>query len=244
MSTYTQNDLRKRYENLTHLVTAECKLTTELVGGQSADKDGLEAFVKHHLKLEGEEAQQAIERIMKEEISEKDVPSENGELQEKLTYGVCVIRRDVAGPWIGDWMVKANLKAAASRLGLFASKRGTKGDVAEMGNVRAVDVSLLTPERPERIHLVDATGKPVETYFQEFKGRVNTPSGSVSIVSHRECVAPEARFAFEFRCYAGKLTEDDLANIFASSQIIGLGSAKAFERGKFVISKLEIETLH
>jgi hypothetical protein len=242
MATYTSKDLDQRYEKMTLRVEAHCILKTELVGGVKADPDGVRAFVEHHLKLTGEEAEAAIKRILLEEIGEKPVAGPEGaELSERLTYGVNVIRRDEAGPWLGDWQCKACLKAAASRLGLFVSKRGSKGAVAEMGLVKAIGASLMTPDRPERIHLVDDAGKGAQTYFKKFMGRVTLPTGSVSIVNDAECAPVGSRFSFEFRCQSGKLTEDDLVNIFAAACNIGLGSAKAFERGKFSIERLEIE---
>ena len=234
-------DLRTRYEDLTNKATATCKLTTELVGGQPAGEAGIRAYVTHHLHLIDEEAEKAVARIMKEEVGEKPVPSETGELDERMTYGLNVIRRDEYGPWLGDWMVKACLKCAGSRLGFFATKKGTKGDMAEMGNVRAVGISALNPEHPERVYLADDAGASAKTYFQKFMGRVQTPQGSKSIVNESECVAPGARFSFEYFWPGKKLTEADVANLFACSMVIGLGSCKALERGKFAIETLDIE---
>lgn len=237
---YNMKQLEALYQKMTVRAVATCVLRTELVGGVSADEDGIRSFVAHHLKLSGDEAEAAVHRIMTEEVGERSTTPEGGELDEKLTYGITVIRRDAAGPWIGDWMVKACLKAAASRLGLFVSKRGSKGDMAEMGRVQAVGDSLMTVERPERIHLCGADGSPAQTYFQEFKGRVQTPQGAMSIVGNKECAPPGSRFSFEFRFYDGKLTPADVANMFAAAQNIGLGSAKAFERGKFAVENLEV----
>ena len=237
---YSPGDLQQRYNTFTERATAHCIFTTELVGGISADEAGIRAFVKHHLHLPEEQIEAAVRRIMTEEVGERDTTPETGELTEKLTYGVNVFRRSPAGPWIGDWMVKACIKAAASRLGLFASKRGSKGDIAEMGRVAAIGDSFLAPDRPEQIYLVDSAGKPIQTYYAEFKGRIQGPQGSASIVSHKECAPAGARAHFEFHWYNGKLSHDNIADIFAAAMNIGLGSAKAFERGKFSV-ELEIE---
>lgn len=232
-------DLQQRYQNMTASVIADCSLATELVGGQPADDAGVRAFVAHHLGLKDAEAEDAVRRILKEEIGERDVPAETGDLKEKLSYGISIVRRDEHGPWLGNWMVKACLKAAASRLSIFVQKRGSKGDMAEMGQLSAVDVSLQLPERPERIYLRNREGDaPAETYFQSFRGRVQSPQGSKSIVNDCECVAVGSRFAFEFRFFPARIKADDIADIFASAMIIGLGSAKAFERGKFSINNL------
>jgi len=76
------------------------------------------------------------------------------------------------------------------------------------------------------------------TYFNAFRGRVQSPQGSKSIVNDAECVAPGSRFAFEFRFYPSRIKADDMADIFASAMVIGLGSCKSFERGKFRINEL------
>lgn len=243
MKRFTSEDLASRYRQLTSVATAHCTFTRELIGGIPPDEAGLRAFVEHHLHLIGEEAKAAVRRIQAEELGLKEVPSAEGELQERLTYGIKVFRRDEWGPWLGDWMIKACLKAAASRLGLFAAKRGTKGDIAEFGQVRAVGESLVELY-PERIHLlqpVQRTDGDIPPVYQEFRGRISSPSGSTSIISQHEYVPAGTEFAFQLRWYGkSKLSEDDMLNIFAVAQVIGLGSAKAFERGKFRVDELEI----
>lgn len=247
VTTYTQADLDGYYEGMTNRLVAECEFTTELVGGMAADRDGIEAFCRHHLHLEGEAVEAAVTRIMDEEIGErKKAAAEDAELEEKLTYGVCIIRRDTFGPWLGNWMVKACLKAAASRLGLFVDKRGSKGDVIEMGRVHAHGISYHSqvPQPHTHIHLIepaeDGAGGAT-TYFHDFRGRVSTPAGSMSIISDRECVDAGTRFGFEFRWYAGKIGGEDMARIISAMECIGLGSAKAFERGKFAVRSMTVE---
>lgn len=240
MTVFNLQQLRNRYEAITAQIVAECSLATELVGGQPAQPDGVRMFVQHHLKLTGEEAEAAVKRILAEEIGAKPVPSDEGELEERLSYGINIIRRTEHGPWLGNWMVKACIKAAASRLAIFQQKKGTKGDMAEMGDVRAIGCSLVEPEHPERIYLRSSTGEEAATtYFQEFKGRIQSPKGSASIIHHSECAAPGSRFAFEYRFYGVRLSENDVADTFASAMVVGLGSCKAFERGKFSIQRLE-----
>lgn len=238
--TYNNKALTDRYEQMTGVATAHAVFRTALVGGLSADEKGIRAYVAHHMKLTGQDAEDAVARIIKEELGERDTTPETGELKEKMVYGVTVFRRDSNGPWLGDWMAKACLKAAASRLNLFMTKRGSKGDIAEMGRVAAIGSSLRDPAKPHQLYLVDADGKPADTYFDEIKGRISGPSGSASIVSQKECAPAGTRISFSFRWYNGKLKEDDIANIFAAAMNIGLGSAKAFERGKFDIERLEI----
>lgn len=231
--------LTERYEALTMRAVAQCTFTTEVVGGAPATREGIEAFVTHHLKLEGDEAASAIDRIIREE-SGQDIAGPEDELQEKLTFGLTGFRKDPEGrAWLGNWQIKACLKQAASRLGLFMKKKGAKGDLAELGSVAAYGKSALGP--PRRIYLINGDGAATATYFQRFMGRVTGPQGSVSIVRDCECAPEGTRFAFELRVGRGRFTVEDIANIFACSMVVGLGSGKAFEAGKFRIDNLIIE---
>jgi hypothetical protein len=240
MSHYTQNDLNKTYAEFCGQAIAFCRMTRELVGGQPATKDGVRAYVAHHLGIpDGPEQDAAVQRIMREEIGERETTPETGEVKERECYGLNVIRKDDFGPWLGDWQLKAAIKQSASRAGLFAKKRGTKGDIAEMGRVSAHDFSLHGPDY--MIHLVDSDGNPCETVYQRFMGRVNTPQGAKSIVNDAECILPGARFAFRFQWFNGKLTESDIVSIFAGLPIVGVGSVKSLERGKFEIESLDID---
>ena len=240
---YTLSDLQSRYEGKTARVIAECSLATELVGGMPADRPAVESFVKYHLNITDETAAaQAVARILNEEVGERDTSAEEGELKEKLSYGINVIRRDEFGPWLGNWMVKACLKAAASRLSIFQQKRGSKGDMAEMGRLNAIGISLKRKDKPERVYLCASdSDSAASTYYQQFKGRIQSPQGGKSIVTDCECAAIGSRFAFEYRYYPVRVKESDIVDVFASAMVIGLGSAKAFERGKFSVNKLTFE---
>ena len=235
-------DLEKRYERYSGLVRCECTLRTEMVGGVPAGKDALDMFALHHLKITNpQERKKAVLRMMKEEIGSRNGTPEGGEIPEKLSYGVNIIRRTKHGPYIGNWMVKACIKQAASRLGIFTHIRGTKGNFSEAGRVQAIGVSLVEPKNPECIYLRNGSGRsPAQTYFEKFQGRVNSPKGQVSIVHDSECVAPGSRFAFEFRFLPKGVKEGDLKDLFSLAMIVGLGSCKALERGKFGIDRCEI----
>jgi hypothetical protein len=230
-------DLRKRYDSMTASCHVKGRFTTELVGGQPATLDGIRAYVQHHLGLEGKEAEQAIDRILREEIGERPIPSETGELEEKITYGINVLRRDSYGPWLASHMPRACMKAAATRLGIFQEKRGSKGDM-EISIAEAAGISLLNRERPDQIYLIGPDGGPAKTYFRRFQGKVSGPKGSVSIQHDSECVAPGTRFEFILRFGSRRISMDDMADMWALAMVIGLGSVKALDRGKFAIDEL------
>lgn len=237
------SELNKRYEDKTSLFRAECVFATECVGGQPADDEGIRQFVIHHLKITDPiEQEKAIRRIKSEELEEVTPPE--GEIKEEKVYGVRALRRDKHGVYLGDWMWKACLKVAFSRLGIFSEKRGSKGDVAEVGRAQGWKYSLGDPKNPNHIYVrgpESDTGEP-ETYFKDFMGRVPSPTGPVSIIHKSECIAAGSRFAVEFRFLQSKLDADDIQDVLAFMMTIGLGSARSLERGKFRIEYAEIET--
>lgn len=236
--TYNLQDLTALYETFTASLEADCRFTSALVGGVPGGREGTERFVKHQLKLEGAEAEAAIARILSEEV--RDTTPPEGELKEKESYGVNILRRDDHGPWLGDWMLKACLKAAASKAELFVQKKGSKGDMAELGLVSSYGLSL--NGKPDRIHIVDeCRDVPAETHWEKFMGRVSNAAGSVSIQHDSECIAPGSRFFFRFRYSDKRIKADDMALVIALAQNIGLGSVKALERGKFACERLVIE---
>lgn len=237
---YTTDQLNKLYDGITGRAIAHCRFTRNMIGGMPADEKGIRTFLTVQAKIpEGEALDQAVKRVMGEEV----LTSQPGdELNEVETYGVKVVRKDADGrPWLGDWMLKACLKNAFSRTGLYVSKKGAKGDTAEMGRVVAVDASLLDPTNPHKIYIVDDDGAPAQTHYEQFRGRVSTPLGPKSIVSDVEAIDAGARFCFQFRWYNGKLGEKDIATVFAAAQVIGVGSARAYESGKFTVEHLDIE---
>lgn len=241
MSVFKADELNEIYEGMTCKSVAECVLTRPLVGGLPADDAGIRAFCTHHLKLDGDELDNAVDRIKTQEVGESNVTPENGEVSEVESYGVNVQRHCVGDGccWLGDFQIKACLKQAASRIGFFKKKIGSKGDMAEMGRVRAAGISL--GGEPEEIRLIGPDGKPYRGgLFEKFMGRVNTPQGAKSIVHDSEIAPPGCRFTFELRVAKGRFTKDIIAQMFAAAQQLGLGSARSMERGKFKVEKLEI----
>ncbi len=237
---FTYEDLEKRYSEMTASVLCSCEAVTPLVGGVTASENGVRAFITHHLGItDPAEAQSTYERIMKEELGERPVPTETGELQERLSYGINVIRRTEHGPYLGNWMIHANIKTAMSRLQMFSEMRGTKGNVAEGGVVYPFGLSK-RDNRPDCVYLIGPDGQPATTYFDEFKGRIQSPRGSASIIHHSECVPAGTRFEYAFHFIRGKLTDSDIVDFLALSMIVGIGSVKSLGNGKIRILTVDI----
>lgn len=251
MGTYTAEDVAAAYIGLTNVARARLRFTSPLVGGQPAQRPGIEAYVSHHLGLSEldargkrvltDEGRAAVSRILDEEVGERDITPDTGEVNEREVYSVTVVRHDDYGAFLGDWQVKACLKQAASRLGLWVKKRGAKGDCAEMGRATAFGPSLIEGSDPHRIHIVTPDGRPVtDREFERIQGRVHTPAGAKSIVTDSEIIRPGHEAFIEFRWKAGKIGEDDMLAIWAAASNCGLGSARSLERGRFEVVELEI----
>jgi len=240
---FTREDLNKRADKFRAKVVVRCRFTRPHAGGQPATEKSLQAFVKHHLKLDpdGQEGADAIARIMNEEIGEREDTPDGGELKEEKVYGVNVIRRNDNGPFILEHMVKACVKVAASRLGYFVKKRGSKGDLSEMTLVRAHGASLKDPERPWEIHLTDAEGNPVGTHYELISGSINSAQGKKSIQHHTECSDEDCYFEFEYRWPATKIKKNEMLDIMAAIGNIGIGSTRSLNFSKFEVIEGEID---
>ena len=240
MTEYKQADLDERYAALTASVKVWARFSTEMVGGQPASEDAIRAFAEHHLHIaDPTEREAAVQRILKHEIEET---AELGEVREEKVYGVNVLRRTTHGPWLGDWMIKAGLKQAASRVGLFQRQRGSKGNFSEAGRVTALDYSLQESEHPERVYLWDSSASgPAQTVFKEFQGRVQSPQGAKSITHHSEVIPAGTIFAFEFRFMVGEITESNILDVISMWQNCGVGSVRSMERGKTIADKVLVE---
>ena len=253
-----REDTRKRFNELTNSAIVTIEFTSTLVGGQNAQDDGLEAFVIHQLGLKEEnpewtpgsrkvkqwlmtvEGKLAFSRIKKDEIGEIDTSPEDGELNDTKVYAVKVIRREDDRPYIGDWMVKANLKQSASRLGYFVKKKGSKGDLAEMGRVEPYGRSKR--DSPHYIYLIPPEGRNFDKrVFETISGTVHNAKGRSSIMSECEIVPVGTQAEFLLRWPKNsKLTRNDIIDIICGGQNCGLGSARSLERGRFDVTSLKV----
>jgi len=236
-----QSDLDAVLAKKRHRATVVCRAVRQLGGSQPADKKGLESFVQHVMGLDpdSEEFTEAVARIMDEEIGERETTPEGGELDEKSTYAVNVFRRNAHGPYLLNHQIQACIKAAASRLGFFVKKRGSKGDMAELGTVSAIGDSLQDPTRNWEIHCRNGVGE-AKVKFKRVNGKVSTPQGAKSIQHDTEFVEEGSNFAFEFSWMKGKLTPTDFLSVMAAATQIGLGSCRSLGYGRFEVVEMEV----
>lgn len=245
MSAYSREECEELADQLmgdTKTASAHIRFVTRAAGGQPASVDGVKAFVEHHLGLIGEDAEAAVKRIMREEIQDEkkaDALDASNEIDERESYGPNIVRKTADGDcFIGTWMVRAMLKASASRLELFKQKRGAKGDLAEAMLVKPAGRSAIAGIQ-EIVVLLDG-----KTYrggiYERFMGRVGTPQGQKSIVHDSEIIPIGAEIEVSVHWPAKRISQDDMAAIWGLAQRIGLGSAKAMECGRFEIVSLDI----
>jgi hypothetical protein len=261
---YKMEDFAARFENLTNMARLEVEFTSNLTGGQPATRDGITEYVIHHLAKTNaglrrenpkwtkgarkekryfltDEGESAVARIVNEEVGTEDVAPDTGELEDEKTYAVNVLRWTNGSPWLGDWQIKACIKQAASRLGYFVKKKGSKGDLAEGGRVLPVDASERGSDH--RVHLIHPEGPDgwERREWNRIFGRVQTPSGGQSIVTDAEVAPIGTRLFFEYRWARGKIGEEEILNTFTLAQNCGFGSAKSLERGRFKILQMEVD---
>jgi hypothetical protein len=72
-------------------------------------------------------------------------------------------------------------------------------------------------------------------------GRVSTPQGFKSITHESEICEAGTVFSWQMRFLPERVQEEDVRDIIALAMIVGLGSARALERGKFRILEATID---
>lgn len=234
-----QEKLNALLESHRTAIRVKCRMQLPLAGGLPATENGLRYFVKSHMGIpeDSDEFESVLEKVQ-EEIGARDTTSEEGELSTEHIYSLNVIRRSQHGPYVMEHMLKALLKQAASRIGVFQKNRGSKGDLAEMGSVLAIEDSLQNPDRPWEVYLRNGVGA-AKTHFDIVQGCPSGPKGKKSIQTHTEVTDEGTRFAFELRFGKGKITKDLAMHIIAASTQIGLGSCLSLPYGKFIVEDLE-----
>jgi len=251
ITSYSQDQMRAEMERVFQgnlsLAAVRLRFTSDYVGGQPAMKKGVEGFVHHHLGLTGDEAENAVARILGEEVR---IDKPGDEVQEKISYALNVIRRNEAGiAYLGTWQLRAMIKQSASRLGLFVAKgkMGSKGDLSE--------AMLIKPDGPSDIGHHQQIGfcQPTEDeagsdemfkerIFQRFNGSVSTPKGRTSIQHDSEIAPTGCELHATIEWPSKKISGPDMAAILSLGQRIGLGSVKSLEHGRFFVMSLSIQT--
>lgn len=246
---YTGAEVKDLLEQRRSSAIVECRVNYGLVGGLPATGAGLEAFVKHHLKLDPDSKAftEAVQRIAHEEVGERETTPEGGEVPTSEVYAVNNIRyhRGI-GPYIMGHQVIALLKQSASRLGIYSQRKGpggmgSRGDIAEFGSVLAAGVSLQEPDRPWNIHLRNSNGGGrAVTEWHKLSGTVNTSQGKKAIMHHSEVALAGTLYSWEFRWPGERLDGQDIALIVAGAAEIGQGSCLSLGYGEFEILKLTV----
>jgi hypothetical protein len=242
MPVYTQKDFTAILDAFRKSIHVQIHFITPLAGGLPGNEEGITSFVQYYLKLipGTPEFDSCVERIKSAEAGIIDTTPEEGEVEEEKSYSVSIIRRHNEYRWIAEHQIKALLKQAASRLGIFNAKRGSKGDIAEMTAVKAISSSVIDPDALWQIGICDKNGHPARSEFVCTKGNVTGPSGKRSIVTYAECIQ-DGYLSFDICFPENKLVMKDMLEILAAASQIGLGSKLSIGNGKFEIISAEYE---
>ena len=142
-------------------------------------------------------------------------------------------RHDDFGVYLGDYQIKAMIKQCASLLKLTVQKRGTKQTVAETLFVKGLTEDGELVEG--RVPFIAKREKP--DGIEGFQGCVKDQAGTRSAVKEMEFVERAdvnlQLWVLGRRIGGKQLSDDDLLDILLLGQEVGLGSGRAFEKGKF-----------
>jgi len=246
VKSYTHEDLVAILNEARSSMHLHIEFERVLAGSQPADDKGLTDFIKHQLGINPDtnprEFNECLARIRNEEIKETDITPAHGEVHEEKVYGVIVFRRSDHGPFILDHQIKALLKAACTRMGVFEKPKGSKGDIVEMSAIVATGASLRNPARPWEVYITDAEGKPATTHFEIVRGTITGASGQkLSIVHHTEFAPEGSHLDFIVKWAHRKFTADLWPKVIAAAMQIGLGAIKNRQYGRFRVLKMEVE---
>jgi hypothetical protein len=161
---------------------------------------------------------QFVEKLSAEVVPPDDKAREQELVKEteSITTG---FKHDAEGYYIGDYIVKAHLKQAASLLRITQKKRGSKDTVKEATFIK-----------PEKLYL----GKEIGGVDQ-FCGNVRTPQGDRSILKASQYFErPEIEFeVWLLAVRTDKFDAADLRICFEFGQELGIGSNRTYETGKY-----------
>ena len=244
MGTYKFSDLEEIIEEERAHAHVKATFAEPCAAGMPCSRKGVEYYVKAVMGIDPEVEEESfnhnVDRILAE-IGEENLEKAEDELSEGRVYDMRFFRRDEErGAYLKGHMVQAMIKNAASRMGVFMSKRGSKGDMSEGARVEATGMSLLNEDNPRQVYLVDPLGKPVQTEFKEMKGSVTSPKGRVSICHHSEMAPIGTRLEFIYSWLPNKVKEKDMLRVLAGCFDIGLGSSRGVQCGRLQIDEVEI----
>lgn len=193
------------------------KFRERVYGGLPKDPAIMEKYVEAKFKPTDNFAGK-----LSDEVKPKSEEEKEQEMQEEQESVTTTFKRDAQGCYLGDYVLKAHIKQAASLLKITQKKRGSKDTVKEGLFVKPEHVSL--------------GGEPVGA--ETFVGHVMTPTGKRSIIKASEYFE-KTEIEFELwilnvRMGGEKgLGDDDLKLIFEFGQELGIGSNRSFEKGKY-----------
>ena len=198
---------------------------SSVYGGVSLNPDTIKAYYGDFLQA----PDLAEETAGRTSVEYKSEAEPEGELDVKKEKGVYGFRRDKAGPYIMDFMVKACIKGAASVSKLTTQIRGLKNQLSEGLEVAPVEIHF---------HRNGSVVSRADGML-EIKGKVSGPQGSRQIQTWKEYITG-AKVSFSVNYLDTKIiTEEVFRDIWEVAQRVGLGSVRSMDKGKFTVVKLE-----
>lgn len=208
-------DVKERQKPMYDKFKVKLTFRDRVYGGLPLSKKLVEQYVEAKLAP----GDKAFADKFAEETSPKSEAAKELELineTERITTG---FKSDEDGSFIGDYVIKAHLKQAASLLKITQTKRGSKDTVKEALFIK-----------PVAIHL----GKEPDG-TEEFCGHVMTPTGKRSILKASQYF-DKPTITFEIwvlNVRNDKFNANDLKMCFEFGQELGIGSNRSFEKGKY-----------
>ena len=242
----------------------EITFNDDVLGTQTKSEELMRKFVEMKLNREVKQAEKAglrppteerrkeimdlhLQRMFGAESVEDTITEEVGRAHTSFFV-------DDAGPYIGNYQVKACIRDMCTTLGIFMKKRGSKQTFQHLMGIRACDESgnVLPREQGLRLHFWrDGEIVPRVDDWVEKTAHVMTAQGPRSVIKRHDYVTGATlRFLIQVPCSIEKnrekalIQDEQIAKIMLGAENNGLGCSRSQGHGTFQVTRLERITNH
>jgi hypothetical protein len=258
------SDLTAARETRTQNYLVEIEFIDDVLGTQPKTEELMRKFVEAKLNREAKDAEkkglQPPTEERRKEIMNLHLQRMFGAatvedtITEEVERAHTTFFIDEAGPYIGNYQMKACIRDMCTTLGIFMKKRGSKQTFQHLIGVRAADHdgNALRGEQGLRLHFW-RDGEIVTQVddWIEKTAHVMTAQGPRSVIKRHDYVTGATlRFLIMVPCNLEKnrekalIQDEQVVEIMLHAQNNGLGCSRSQGHGTFQVTRLERVTDH
>ncbi|NDC89746.1 MAG: hypothetical protein EB075_13290 [Bacteroidetes bacterium] len=242
----------------------EITFNDDVLGTQPKTEELMRKFVEMKLNREAKEAEKAGLQPPTEERRAEimnlhlqrmfGAATVEETIEEEVERAHTTFFIDEAGPYIGNYQMKACIRDMCTTLGIFMQKRGSKQTFQHLLGIRACDHNgePLPGEQGLRLHFWrdEEIVTEVDGWIEK-TAHVMTAQGPRSVIKrHDQVFAATLRFLIMVPCNIEKnrekalIQDEEIAQIMLGAENNGLGCSRSQGHGTFRVTRLERVTNH